>query len=407
MPSRIKFLFVFVAALLLATVAWAQAEKPYVILVSIDGFRYDYADRYKTKNIIEVRDNGAGAEMIPVFPSVTFPNHISIVTGLYPEHHGIAGNSFFDPASGARYNIRDSAKEGAFLDPRATPLWMLAEEQHVIAACMFWPMCDADIRGERPTYWKLFDGSFPDEKRVDQVIDWLKLPAEKRPHFITLYFSDVDSAGHRYGPEALETAQAALLVDSMIARLRKGLGELKLPVNLILVSDHGMQDVRDGFVNLSRDVDDSKVRVELDGPVALFYCKDKEAIEKTYATLKRNSKLDAYRRADTPASWHYSDNPRGGDLVAIVKGSAVFTMQEALAGPRGGTRNPPRGEHGYDPHQVRNMHAIFYAIGPNIKPGPIAPFENVNVYPFIARILGLKVGKIDGSAAVLDSIYVP
>ncbi len=381
------------------------AEKPYVVLVSLDGFRFDYADRYKTKNIQAVRDEGAGAEsMIPSFPSVTFPNHISIVTGLYPEHHGIIGNSFFDPARNASYNIRDSSKEGDWMDSRATPLWMLAEQQHTIAASMFWPMADSDIRGERPTYWKLYDGSFPDEKRVQQVIDWLKLPAEKRPHFITLYFSDVDSAGHRYGPEAIETAEAAKVVDSMIGKLREGLDALHLPVNLIIVSDHGMQDVTYEPVNLAGEFG-TDVRVGLEGPVAFFYCKDAETIEKAYAKLKKNSKLDVYRRAETPAWWHFNENPRSGDLVAIVKNASVFTNQD---GPRGGPRNPPRGEHGYDPRAFKTMHAIFYAIGPNIRPKTrIGAFENVNVYPFIARILGLTTGKIDGSFSMLEPLYVP
>ncbi len=406
-----RSLWLFLTIALLAPLAprgRAQAaEKPYVILVSLDGFRYDYADRYKTKNILAVRDQGASAEMIPSFPSVTFPNHISIATGLYPEHHGIVGNDFFDAALGA-YNIRASATEGAFMDARATPLWLLAERQHTIAAAMFWPMADAEIRGMRPTYWKLFDGQFPNEKRVEQVLEWLKLPAEKRPHFITLYFSDVDSAGHRFGPEALETVQAAGFVDSMIGKLRKGLEELHLPVNLILVSDHGMQDVRDGFVPLERDIDETKARVELDGPVALIYCKDAQAIETTYQKLKKNSKLEVYKRAETPESWHFSENPRSGDLVAIVKGSALFTMQETMTGPRGGVRNPPKGEHGYDPQRVRNMHAIFYATGPNIRAeSRVPPFENVNVYPFIAKILGLTVGKIDGSEKVLEGIYQP
>jgi predicted AlkP superfamily pyrophosphatase or phosphodiesterase len=399
-----RFLLLFLASL--SFIHAQPGEKPYVVLVSIDGFRYDYADRYKTKNIQAVRDEGAGAEsMIPSFPSVTFPNHISIVTGMYPEHHGIVGNSFYDPARGAQYTMRSNSTDGSWIDARATPLWVLAEQQHLLSACMFWPTCDGEIHGVRPAYWKLYDGNFPNEKRVQQVIDWLKLPAEKRPHFITLYFSDVDHAGHTFGPEAIETAEAAKVVDSMIGKLREGLDALKLPVNLIIVSDHGMQDVTYGAVDLEGEVG-AHVRVELDGPVALFYCKDAETIEKTYAKLKKNSKLDVYRRAETPAWWHYNENPRSGDLVAIVKNAAVFELQ--ATGARGRPRTPPRGEHGYDPREFKTMHAIFYAIGPNIRPKTrIGAFENVNVYPFIAKILGLTPGKLDGSFSMLEPLYVP
>jgi len=394
------FRFALAVALLVPFGLLAQAERPYVVLVSVDGFRYDFADRYNTKNILAVRDAGAAAEMIPSFPSLTFPNHIAIATGLYPEHHGIVGNQFYDPARRAEYSLHTTSTDGSWIDARAIPLWVLAEQQHVIAACMFWPMCDGQIRGVRPSYWKLFDSGFPDEKRVQQVLDWLKLPAERRPHFVTLYFSDVDHAGHTFGPESLQTAEAAKLVDSMIGKLRAGLDALNLPVNLILVSDHGMLDV-DGEVSLG-DLDRSSVKVVIDGPVALLYCKDAETIEKTYEKLKKNPKLDVYKRGEVPPAWHYNENARSGDLVAIAKGQEIMAPLE----PRRG--NPPRGMHGYDPRLFKTMDAIFYAVGPNVKPGKIGAFENVNVYLFIAKILGLQVaGKLDGSGAVLDPIYRP
>ena len=387
-----------VVVLLVVVGLGAQSERPYVVLVSIDGFRYDFADRYKTKNIQAVRDAGASGEMIPSFPSLTFPNHIAIATGLYPGHHGIVGNQFYDPARGAEYSLRTTSTDGSWMDARATPLWVLAEQQHVIAACMFWPMCDGEIRGVRPTYWKLFDGGFPDEKRVEQVIDWLKLPAEKRPHFVTVYFSDVDHAGHTFGPESLEEAEAAKVVDGMIGRLRAGLEALNLPVDLILVSDHGMLDV-DGEVSLG-DIVGPKVKVVIDGPMALIYCKDAETIEKTYEKLKKNPGLDVYKRGEVPVAWHYNENARSGDLMAVAKGQAIL----APLTPRKG--NPPRGMHGYDPRMFRTMDAIFYAVGPNVRPGKLGTFENVNVYPFIAKILGLQVaGKLDGAEAVLGGVY--
>jgi predicted AlkP superfamily pyrophosphatase or phosphodiesterase len=380
--------------------------KPYVVLVSIDGYRSDYTDRYKAKHLAALRDVGASAAMIPSFPSITFPNHIAIVTGEYPEHHGIVGNTFFDVDRNQEYSMRSMGADGSWYED-ATPLWVLAEQQHVTAACMFWPTCDGEVRGVRPTYWKKYDGKFPDESRVKQVLDWLRLPEEQRPHFITLYFSDVDSAGHAHGPESLEVGSAVQLVDSLIGSLRAGLAALKLPIDLVLVSDHGMQAATGGFVNLSGIVEPGKVRVEVDGPVALIYCGDPEAIKKTYATLKKDTRLEVYKRQDAPARWHYNENPRSGDLVAIVKGPAVFTT--AIPGAQGREAKPPIGEHGYDPREFATMQAIFYATGPNIKPATKIPsFENVNVYPFIAKILGLKLpGKLDGSEAVLDPIYLP
>jgi len=384
----------------------AQApDRPYVVLVSIDGFRYDYAERFQTKNILAIRDSGAAATMIPSFPTVTFPNHVSIATGLYPQHHGIIGNSFYDPARHADYRMRDAGTDGSWYE-RGSPLWVLAEQQHMIAACMFWPTCDGEIAGTRPSYWKKYDGSFPNDERVQQVIDWLRLPAEKRPHFITLYFSDVDSAAHRFGAEAPETMDAAQRVDLLIGKLRQGLDALKLPVNLIIVSDHGMQDVNDGEVSVAGQFDSAKIRVELDGPVALIYSTDRDAIESAYAKLRTIAKLDVYKRAETPASWHFRDNARAGDLVAIVKGSAIFTLRDPSDADH---HYASKGEHGYDPAKFKTMHAAFFAAGPNVKSGArLGAFENVNVYPFIAKILGLQPPpNLDGSASVLDSVYRP
>ncbi len=393
-------------SLFLAPFLFAQPapQRPYVILVSLDGFRYDYAERYHADNLLAIGKSGAAAEgMIPSFPSVTFPNHISIVTGMYPGHHGIVGNSFFDPARNAQYGMHDSATDGSWL--HAKPLWVVAEEQKVKAASMFWPMADAEIAGVRPSYWSLYDGSVPNEKRVATVLGWLKLPEAERPHFITLYFSDVDSAGHSFGPDSPEVEHAVQRVDKLIGTLWEGVQATHLPVNLVVVSDHGMQKV-EGSLNLGEFTDLSKMRIISDGPILLMYAPDHQTAERVYAQLKGKSpKFDIYRRAETPKEWHYSEDPRIGDLV--VSANEPISL---VVGPR--PERPPtpgrsRGAHGYDPAKFRTMQAIFYAAGPNIKPGvTVKPFENVNVFPFITKILGLRNPEgIDGSEKVLADLY--
>jgi len=370
-------------------------QRPYVVLVSLDGFRYDYAERYGAPNLLALAKAGASGELIPSFPSITFPNHISIVTGLYPEHHGIVANSFFDPARNQEYSMGHSASDGSWY--RAKPLWVLAEEQNVKAAAMFWPTSDAEIDGVRPSYWYRYDGKVPDEERVAHVLEWLKLPEKERPHFITLYFSDVDSAGHEFGPESSETAQAVRRVDGLIGGLWRQLQELSLPVNLVVISDHGMQSVQ-GFVNLSDYADLSHVRVENGGTFALLYTPDAVIADQTYRALKDKSpKFDVYRRSETPPAWHYSDNARIGDLVVIAREPTTLVTVTP-------TGNQEKGRHGYDPAQFRTMHAIFYAAGPNIGAGiRLSPFENVEIVPFLARILGLNVPVgLDGSGKPLD-----
>jgi predicted AlkP superfamily pyrophosphatase or phosphodiesterase len=397
----------WIAVLLGVSLLLAQAnpQRPYVVLVSLDGFRYDYAEKYHAKNILAVGKAGATAEaMIPSFPSVTFPNHISIVTGQYPEHHGIVSNTFWDPTLKQQYGIKQSATEGASYHYK--PLWVVAEQQGVKAASMFWPTADAPIEGVRPSYWSLYDGRFPNEKRVEKVLEWLKLPEGQRPHFITLYFSDVDTAGHSFGPDSAETAQAVERVDNLIGTLWAGLQASTLPVNLVVVSDHGMQTVS-GRVTLSDYTDMSKVRVLTDGPIGLLYSPDAATTDKVYAGLKgKSKKFDVYRTAETPERWHFSQGERIGDLVVYVRDAATLGVDPAPE-RQGAMRPGSRGSHGFDPYEYKTMDAIFYAAGPNVQPGStVKPFENVNVFPFIAKILALQSPPgIDGTEAPLASVY--
>jgi len=280
------------------------------------------------------------------------------------------------------------------------PLWVVSEEQKVKAASMFWPTADAEIGGVRPSYWLKYDGTFPNEKRVAKVLEWLKLPEAGRPHFITVYFSDTDTAGHKFGPDSHETAQAAEEVDKMVGKLWAGIQQTSLPVNLIVVSDHGMQNVT-GTVNLSDYADMSQVRVVNEGPMLLLYSPNPETTEKMYAKLHgRSPKFDVYRRQETPARWHYRDSERIGDLVVYVHGGAV-----AVTGIQ--SRPPSLGNHGFDEQEFKTMDAIFYAAGPNVRAGVVLkPFENVNVFPFVTRILGLEnPAGLDGSFSVLESAY--
>lgn len=404
--TRRVLLLLAVAAFSFGQPQQGSGERPYVVLVSIDGLRYDFAEKYHATNLLAIRDKGATApSMIPCFPTVTFPNHISIATGLYPEHHGVVGNAFYDPARGETYTMRNSSTDGSWYS--GTPLWMLAEQQGVRAASMFWPTSDAAWRGFRLPYSFTYDGKIPNESRVTQVLDWLKLPASERPHFITIYFSDVDHEAHGAGPDSEEARDAVQRIDQMVGRLRAGLDASGLPVNLIVLSDHGMQATTDGEVDLTPYVDLSKVRVQLDGPNAWIYAKNSAGVDEAYRAMKGKSKrFEVYRRAETPDYWHFRENPRGGDLVATVTDASVFYLDRPENKGKE-HRPPPKGEHGYDPRKFKTVHASFYAIGPNIKPGSrVDSFENVHVYPLIAKILGLKLPeKLDGSPEVLAPLY--
>src|SRR5580658_8268313 len=393
----------------------AQQGKPYVILVSLDGFRYDYPRIYHSPNLDALGARGASAPegMIPAYPSITFPNHYTIVTGLYPEHHGIVANAFYDPARKQVYSYKDeqSVTDGTWYG--GTPLWVLAEQQGMRSACFFWPGSEADIQSTLPTYYMKYDARFPNRQRVEQVLRWLQLPAEQRPHFITLYFSDVDSAGHAHGPDSPEVASAVREVDDEIGRLVEGVAKLNLRVDVLVVADHGMAKVEGDWINLSAYFDP---RLLEKGVESFMYPRSEEAAAKIYAALDgKSDKFKVYRSGAVPAGLHFDGNLREGDPVAIPTGPYLIRVNApppTAAGDAMHPAGPPVGMHGYDPAHMSEMKAIFYAAGPDIRPGEkVAPFENVNVYPFVARILGLdishlKTGKVDGGSKVLQGILV-
>jgi predicted AlkP superfamily pyrophosphatase or phosphodiesterase len=379
--------------------AAAQQVKHYVILVSLDGFRYDYADKYGATSLLAMAARGASTPdgMIPSFPTLTFPNHYSIATGLYPDHHGIVANSFYDPARKETYAYSNPkmVTDGSWYG--GTPLWVLAEQQGMRAACFFWPASEAEIQGKRPSYYLAYNDAVPNEARVDQVLAWLKLPAEKRPHFITLYMSEPDHSGHQYGPDAQETAAAAHHVDEMVGKLSVGIAATALPVDLIVLADHGMEKLQGGWLSLDQWADLSNF--ETSG--ALLYPKSEQDAEQAYESLRGASdKFKVYRRANVPAYLHFNSNPREGDPVVVPTGPYAITARTPSAG--GWPRPPPVGGHGYDPRGMSSMKAIFYAEGPDIRAGvKLASFKNVDVYPLIAKILGLTIGPIDGQLAPL------
>ena len=379
--------------------AAAHLSKPYVVLVSLDGFRYDYTERYGAKNLLDMALRGVSAPngMIPSYPSVTFPNHYTIVTGLYPEHHGIVANNFYDPERKEKYSFSDPKTNADGSWYGGTPLWVLAEQQGMRSACLFWPGSEAEIQGKRPSYYLHFDDKFPDEQRVQQILAWLRLPAKERPHFITLYYSSVDHAGHEFGPSAPETGEAVRHVDEMIGILYEGIARLGLSVDLIVVADHGMEATQGGWIALDKWADLSQF--ETSGP--LLYAKSEADAEKAYnSLLGATDSFEVYRRAKMPESLHFDSNPRLGDPVVVPTGpfSIVAHVPSNLM-------MPPQGAHGYDPDTMPSMKAIFYAAGPEIRSGlTVAPFENIHLYPLIAKILGLQIGPVDGQLRVLQGV---
>ncbi len=366
-----------------------QQNKPYVILVSADGFRYDYAEKYNAQNLLRLSSQGVSASsMTPSFPSLTFPNHYTIATGLYPAHHGLVDNNFWDPARQRKYSMGNKKESYDSSWYGGTPLWVLAEHQQMLSASFYWVGSEVAVQGVRPTYYYNYTEAIPMDERLIAVKDWLQLPADKRPHIITFYFPEVDHAGHDHGPDSKEVEEAVHFVDASMGRMQSMLDSLNLPVNLIFVSDHGMVGV-DTVNTLKLPVVDTNQVVMSPSDVLIhIYAKDPSYIQPTYEKLKAQATdYDVYLATETPSHWHYgaSDDQykRIGDIVIVPRYPKIFAW---------GTRRVFPGRHGYDPRLVKEMQATFMAWGPQFKKGKqIGSFENVHIYELVARLLGLKI----------------
>ena len=371
-----------------------------LILISIDGFRWDYLDRDAPPALTRLAEEGVRAEsMIPAFPSKTFPNHYTLVTGLYPEHHGVVGNHFWDPDSGERFSIDSEADQGERRWWGGEPIWVTAERQGVRAGVLFWPGSEAKIGGRRPSYWAPYVASTPGEERVAQIFEWMALPERERPRLMTLYFSPVDGAGHRHGPDSEEVSRAVATVDGFIGDLVEGLearGRLD-ETDIVVVSDHGMTPVSaERFVDITALIAADDARLTGSSPVLHLWPAEGRQ-EAVLAALEGVEGVTAWRREAVPERLHHSDHPRIAPVVlAADPGWSVgrpASAENLLAGRA-------KGNHGFD-NQHPDMGALFIARGPSFGGGlVVAPFESVHVYPLLARVLGVEPAPSDGDPAV-------
>jgi predicted AlkP superfamily pyrophosphatase or phosphodiesterase len=380
-----------------------QMKKPYVILISADGFRADFAEKYQAKFLLAASQKGVRADyMTPSYPSVTFPNHYTIVTGLYPSHHGLVDNSFIDVPSNGFYTMsnKKTVAEGKWYG--GTPLWVLAEQQKMIAASYYWVASEAPIQGVKPTYYYIYNEKTVIDARIKAVKDWLSLPPETRPHLISFYFPQVDHDAHDMGPEDPRVQKSVQWVDSSINALQIALEPLGLPINYIFVSDHGMTTVDNiNPLGLPTSIDTASFKVPWGDAQLHLYAKDPSKIESTYQSLKNEKDITVLKLDETPDYWHYKSSDdwhqRLGDLLLIPHLPKIFNLSKSKT---------TKGKHGFDNH-LPDMRASFMAWGPAFKKGiKIAGFENVNVYPLVAHILGLQIDEkqIDGRLKVLAPI---
>ena len=400
-----RFLIVTISLLLVACRPQVlPAERAILVLVSIDGFRWDYLDRYESPHLRQLAAGGVRAQgLIPQFPTKTFPNHYTIVTGLKLANHGIISNNMRAPDIPGEFSL---ANRDVLADPRwwgGEPIWNTAEKQGRSAAAMFWPGSETAIGGRQATYWTPFDDGMPHEDRVARVLGWLKLPDGKRPSFLTLYFSEVDNAGHDEGPESEAVRDAVQNVDRAIGELVAGVKAIGLDdrVHYVVVSDHGMAALSpDRMIVLDNLIDVAQVDVVDWAPVLGLSPKDGN-VEKLYAALKdKHPHLHVYRRDEIPAVYGIAGHPRLPPVVGIADEGWYITSKREVDRWGQPDRHAPGGTHGYDA-RAKSMQGVFIAAGPRLKSGvTVAAFENIHIYEFLCAVLGLTPANNDGDPSV-------
>ena len=382
----------------LFTIQLFGQPRNYTILISFDGFRWDYPDRGLTPNLDFIKENGVCALTLkPCFPSKTFPNHYSIVTGLYPENHGIIANSFTNPFNNQKYSLYDSTAKDNAVWYKGEAIWETAKRQGVVSASYFWPGSELNIDFRRPNYSKKFIYTTPYDDRINGAMEWLPLPYDKRPHLIMLYFDATDTSGHNYGPNSSEVNQSIAMQDSLLGKIFLGLKELNLidSTNVIVLSDHGMTELSpDRVINIDKLLTGFQFKSSDKGTMMFIYPDEAEK-NIVYQRLKDSEiNYKTYWKNDLPDYLHYKDNPFVADIVLIADlGYSLFDGKDIEKY----SAKFPLGNHGYDPSNI-DMHGIFYAVGPDFKTGyTCGTLNNIDIYPLLAKILRIfPNNNIDG-----------
>jgi predicted AlkP superfamily pyrophosphatase or phosphodiesterase len=381
-------------SLLAATLALPAAEPPPVLIIALDGFRHDYAALHQAPHLLALAREGASvARFTPVFPSTTFPNFHSMATGLRPARHGLVAMAFHDRTRGRDFHYQHTATEGFWYGGR--PIWEIAEEHGILTATYFWPGSDAGINGRYPSYFKRYDPRATHAERVAQVLEWFQLPAAERPGLAIVYFSDVDSAGHRHGPDSPELREAVLRLDAITGELVRRVRALNSAVHIVIASDHGMSAV-DRLIDFTRDADLSGCRAANEAPMTMLYCDDPERVRRELLAQPRPYTVE--RPSELPPHLGFAAHPRIGDLIIRPKGPSIVYAFDPIP--------PLKGMHGYDPAANPEMDGMLIALGPAFRPGARAANAfTVDLFPLIGHLLGLTLPEdIDGRLSRLQEL---
>lgn len=374
------------------------------VVLSLDGFRWDYPDKTKTTCLNQIASEGVKAiSLIPSFPSKTFPNHYTIATGLVPDHHGLVNNAFYDVLMNKPYAI---ANPEARLDEEfygGEPIWVTAQNQGVRTASFYWVGSDVAIKGQHPDVWKKYVESVPFTQRIDTIIKWLSLPLSSRPGLIMAYYHEPDETGHNFGPDSYRTLKKVREIDRATGLLYKQIKQLHNAdsINLIIVADHGMGSISSKRNTVIRDFIPAAwpVRIEGGNPNFNIYA-DSIWVDSAYNALIKATHIKVWKPKAVPEYLRYGTNSRVGNIIVVADSGWSVSLQKPVG-------RSSKGTHGYDTRNT-DMHAVFYAVGPDFRQNYIQPsFQNIHIYPLLAYILGIKPAKTDGDLQQVINMLKP
>jgi predicted AlkP superfamily pyrophosphatase or phosphodiesterase len=397
-----------VVVLLIASVcetSTAQVTKGQTtIVLSLDGFRWDYPAKTSTPTLNKMASEGVKAiSLIPSFPSKTFPNHYSIATGLVPDHHGLVNNSFYDCITDRSYSMSNNEARFDPLFYGGEPIWITAQHQGLHTASYYWVGSEVAIEGLHPDYWKIYDEKVPFVNRIDTIIKWLSLPLDVRPRLIMAYYHEPDGAGHEYGPNDPRTFKMIHTIDSLTGILYSRIRQLPDGdnINFIVLSDHGMGAISSERNTVLREFIPATWPVRIEGGNPNFNIYAEGAwIDSAYSALKKAQGIEVWKPGEVPAYLNYGTNPRVGDIIVVADSSWAVSLNQPKKDFTGGT-------HGYDTRNT-DIHAIFYATGPAFRLNFVQPsFSNVNIYPLLAYLLGITPVKTDGDLQEVINMLKP
>ena len=403
------FAFLMTPAFLIAGVI----DNHCVVVLSMDGFRWDYPAIYHTPNLDRLAKAGCRAESLkPSYPTKTFPNHYAIATGLYPDHNGIVQNSFYDPKLDRVFRMgdRQAVEDSIFWEGEA--IWETAEKQGVRTASYFWVGTESNER-YRPENRKIYEEGFPFKQQIDTVFSWLSLPSNERPALIMFYFDEPDKTSHDFGPVSKETEEKVKKLDRLVGVLTDVLKRIEkksgLGIDLIILSDHGMGYIPEGQQVFLEDILDLKKIKRINGGNPVINLEPEPAyLDEVYNQLRSTPHLKVWKREELPARYHYGTHLRIPQLIVEADSAWGLEIRHKANNTghkaQGSGHKYSLGMHGYDPDN-RDMHGIFYADGPSFKKGFVQPaFENVHIYELLAKLLEITPAKTDGDLNVVKGM---